>query len=213
MEVAATLTQPFPGAILTPCSGWSRVTFNGVLALDPKSGTVYSDDCLLEEIKCNPICTNLHYVFHPRWVCPPNQITGMHSTFSFVFLDPEGSITQTMAHTHLAMFGKAITFKKWQPRPPLMQCLCCHKFGHLLPYCPLPKDAVCCHIYGGNHHLGKHVTKCALAANHATLATCNCPIKCINCNQPGHLARDATCPAQEAYKTLAHDIVKATPPP
>jgi hypothetical protein len=213
LEASATLTQPFPGAILTPCSGWSRVTFNGVPALDPETGLIYSDACLLEEMRRNPLCANLHFVLLPRWVRPPDRISGMHSSFSFAFLDPDGSTTRTMARTHLAMFGKAITFKKWRPRPALMQCLRCHKFGHLPPRCPLPKDAIRCHLCGGNHRTVEHATKCAAAPGHAVPGTCDCPTKCINCGQEGHSARDTICPTRKSYKTPAHDTVESTPPP
>ena len=213
LEASTHLTQPFPGATLVPCSGWSRVTFNGVPAFDPESGEVYSGDRLLEESKRNPLCANLHVVLPPRWVCLAERITGQHSSFSFAFLDPDGGITHLMARTHLAMFGKAITFKKWRPRPPIMQCLRCHKLGHLPPRCPLPKDTIRCHICGSNHHAVDHATKCTMAANHTTQGVCDCQVKCINCDQLGHMARDATCKARDQFKIPAQDNVESTPPP
>jgi hypothetical protein len=213
LQVARQVTQPFPGARLVPATGWSRVTFNGVPTRDPESGSIYSSDRLLEEVKRNPLCSDLHFVLPPRWVRPAERINGPHSTFSFAFLDPEGDISLTMAHTHLAMFGKAITFKKWRPRPPLMQCMRCHGFGHLPPRCQLPKDAVRCHVCGGNHRAQEHGGKCKNAANHTHPDTCDCPTKCINCGQEGHTARDTVCPDRAPFKTPAQDIVESTPPP
>jgi hypothetical protein len=122
LEVSGHLLQPFPGATLVPVSGWSRVTFNGVPAFDPDTGEVYSSDRLLDEVKHNPLCSDLHIIFPPCWVRLAGCISGQHSSFSFAFLDLEGSTSCTMACTYLAMFRKAITFKKWRPRPPLMQC-------------------------------------------------------------------------------------------
>jgi hypothetical protein len=115
LEISHHLTQPFPGSHLVPCSGWSRVTFNGVPAFDPETNEVYTSECLLEEVKRNLLCTNLHFVLHPRWVRPAERISSQHSSFLFAFLDPEGDVSHTMARTHLAMFRKAITFKKWHP--------------------------------------------------------------------------------------------------
>jgi hypothetical protein len=188
------------------------VIFNGVLARDPKSGTIYLSDCLLEEVKCNPLCSNLHFVLPLQWVCLAECVTRPHSTFSFAFLDLEGDVSCTMAHTHLAMFGKAITFKKWWAHPPLMQCMQCHGFGHLPPCCQLPKDTIQCHICGGNHRAQEHGGKCKAVANHAQPDTCNCPTKCINCGQEGHMARDMVCPDHAPFRTPAQDVVKTTPP-
>jgi hypothetical protein len=140
-------------------------------------------------------------------------ISGQHSSFSFTFLDPDGDISCAMSQTHLAMFRKAITFRKWRPRPPLMQCGRCHKFSHLPPRCPLLKEAVWCPMCGGNHHKVEHMARCVNAANHTGPGTCNCPIKCINCGKDSHLARDVTCKAQIPFKTPAQNIIEATPPP
>jgi hypothetical protein len=65
LDVSDHLTQPFPSSCLVPMSGWSQVTFNGVPAFNPKSNEVYSSDHLLNEIKCNPLCSNLHFILHP----------------------------------------------------------------------------------------------------------------------------------------------------
>jgi hypothetical protein len=213
LTVSDHLVQPFPRSRLVPISGWSWVTFNGILAFNPESEEVYTSDHLLEEVKCNPLCSDLHFLLPPRWMRPSAHISGRHSSFSFAFLDPDDNISHAMSQTHLAMFGKVITFRKWRPRPPLMQCGWCHKFSHLPPWCPLPKEAVRCPICGGNHRKVEHAARCVNAANHAGLGTCNCPIKCINCGKDGHSARDVTCEARIPFKTLAQNIIEATPPP
>jgi Zinc knuckle len=140
-------------------------------------------------------------------------MSGQHSSFSFAFLDPEGDVSCAMARTYLVMFRKAITFKKWHPRPPLIQCTRCHKFGHLPPHYPLPKDAMQCHFCGGNHRSTEHVAKCASAVGHVTHNICDCPAKCINCGQEGHFARDVVCKARDPFRTPAQVSDESTPPP
>jgi hypothetical protein len=180
------LTQAFPRALLVPSTGLSKVTFNGVPTRDPDMTKFYTDQQLLSEVLHNPICTKLHFILQPCWLRPTQPSTGPLSSFSFTFLDPDGSITQAMARSHLAMFGKAITFKKWQVRPPILQCSHCHKLGHQGLHCQLPKDAWCCYLCGGNHCAGKHPQKCKRVSNHSTPDACDCPLECITCKEPGH---------------------------
>jgi hypothetical protein len=63
------------------------------------------------------------------------------------------------------MFRKAITPKRWQARPSILQCPHCHKLGHQGLCYPLPKDALCCHICGGNHWAADHTQKCSKAGS------------------------------------------------
>jgi hypothetical protein len=179
--------------------------FNGVPVMDLDTNKPYLEQQLISEISHNPICSNLHFLLQPRWLCPTPSLTTHYSSFSFAFLDPDGSITQTMAQSHLAMFGKAVTLKKWQDRPPIIQCPRCHRLGHHGPHCQLPKDALCCHLCGGNHHAAEHPQKCAKATNHNMEGKCDCPTSCIVCKKSGHTARDLSCPAQDAYKTPAYN--------
>jgi hypothetical protein len=180
---------------------------------NPLSNTLFFSTQLLDEVRHNLLCMDLHIVLSPQWVCPPKHTKGPQSSFLFTFLDLEGSTVSAMAQTHLAMFGKAFTFKKWKPRPLLMQCLRCHKFGHLPPRCPLPKDTICCAHCGDNHHTQDHTGKCKSTANHAIPDLCDCPITCINCGQEGHMARDTACPTHDSFKTPAQTVAKSTPPP
>jgi hypothetical protein len=205
LKEAQTLRQPFPGATLVPSSGLSKVTFNGVPTTDPATKEVFSGQQLLSEVRCNPICSDLHFILQPRWLRLAQSLTGPFSSISFAFLDPDGTITQAMMQSHLAMFRKAITLKKWQARPPILQCARYHQLGHQGPRCLLSKDALCCHLCGGNHRTSEHPLKCSKASSHHTQGTCDCPISCLIYKKPGHSARDLSCPTREAYKTPAHN--------
>jgi hypothetical protein len=203
LRESQTLTQPFPGANLVPSAGLSKVTFNGVPTRDPDVNEFFTELQLLSEVRRNPICSDLLFFLQPRWLRLTPTLNRPFLKPSFAFLDPDGSITQAMVTSHLAMFGKAITFKRWQVRPPILQCARCHSLGHQGLHCRLPKDALCCHWCGGNHRAAEHPLKCKKASDHATPGKCDCPVTCITCKEPGHSVRDPACPAREAYKVPA----------
>jgi hypothetical protein len=157
----------------------------------------------LSEIRRNPICSDLHIILQPYWIWPPQLIVGPHSSVFFAFLDPDGSLTQGLARSHLAMFSKEITFKKWLTRPPLVQCAHCHKLGHQGPLYTLPKEVLCCHLCGGNHRGLDHPYKCKQADRHAKAGTYDCLIICLNCKELGHSARDAACATWASFRSPA----------
>jgi hypothetical protein len=206
---AKTLTQPFPDVTLVPSKGLSKVTFNRVPTKDMQVNDFFNDQQLLCEVRCNPICVDLQFILLPWWLHPTQLETGPFSSLSFAFLDPNGSITLIMSKSHLAMFGKVITFKRWLVRPPMLQCPHCHKLGHQGAHCTLPKDALCCHLCGRNHQVAEHPLKCKHAKNHSTPGKCDCQVACIICKEAGHSARDLVCPAWNTYKVLAFN---AEPP-
>jgi hypothetical protein len=210
LRESQTLTQPFPGANLVPSTGLSKVTFNGVPTRDLDVNEFFTELQLLSKVRCNLICSDLLFFLQPQWLCLTQPSTGPFSSLSFTFLDPNGSITQAMVTLHLAMFSKAITFKRWQVRLPILQCTCCHTLGHQGLHCWLLKDALCCHWCSRNHRAAEHPLKCKKVSNHTTPGKCDCPITCITCKEPGHLVRDPACPAQEVYKVPAFNSTNLT---
>jgi hypothetical protein len=151
LKEAEMLMQPFPGATLVLSVGLSKVTFNRVPTRDPDVNEFFTAQQLLSKVKQNPLCTDLQFMLQPCWMWPTQPEMGPFSSISFTFLDPDGSIMQAMSRSHLAMFGKAITFKKWLVRPPILQYPHCHKLGHLGTCYQLSKDVLCCHLCSGNH--------------------------------------------------------------
>ena len=151
-QIAHILLQPFPGGILAPCSGWSWVIFHGTPVSDPDSDAMYTDEQLMEELVRNLICSRLQFILPLTWVCHCELITNDASSISFAFMDRDGEITKTMKKAHLAMFGKPVTFAKWVSCPPLSQCGRCHKLGHIMNCCSMPRDLVQCYKCGKGHN-------------------------------------------------------------
>ena len=206
-QIAHILLQPFPGRILAPCLGWSRVIFHGTPVSDPDSDAMYTDEQLMEELVRNPICSRLQFILPPTWVRHRELITSDASSISFAFVDRDGEITKTMKKAHLAMFGKPITFAKWVSRPPLSQCGRCHKLGHIMNRCSMPRDSVRCYKCGKGHNARDHDVLCPRAKSHRAHGTCDCEPQCLNCNEKGHYAIDISCKARNAFRIPARDSI------
>ena len=67
-QIAHILLQPFPNRVLTPCAGWSQVIFHRTPVSNPDCNAMYTNEQLLEEVVCNPICAKLHFILAPTWV-------------------------------------------------------------------------------------------------------------------------------------------------
>ena len=206
-QVSHILLQPFPGGILAPCSGWSRVIFHGTPVSDPDSDAMYTDEQLMEELVRNPICSRLQFILPPSWVRHRENITSDTSSISFAFVDRDGEITKTMKKAHLAMFGKPVTFAKWVSRPPLSQCGRCHKLGHIMNRCSMPRDSIRCYKCGKGHSARDHDVLCPRAKSHRVHGTCDCEPHCLNCNEKGHYAIDVSCKARNAFRIPARDSI------
>jgi hypothetical protein len=206
-QVAHILLQPFPGGILAPCSSWSRVIFHGTPVSDPDSDAMYTDEQLMQELVRNPICSRLQFILPPSWVRHREYITSDNSSISFAFVDRDGEITKTMKKAHLAMFGKPVTFAKWVSRPPLSQCGRCHKLGHIMNRCSMPRDSVRCYKCGKGHNAREHDILCPRAKSHKAHGTCDCEPQCLNCNEKGHYAIDVNCKARNAFRIPARDSI------
>jgi hypothetical protein len=206
-QVAHILLQPFPGGILAPCSGWSRVIFHGTPVSDPDCDAMYTNEQLMQELVRNPICSKLQFILSPSWVRHPDNIVSDTSSISFAFVDRDGEITKTMKKAHLAMFGKPVTFAKWVSRPPLSQCGRCHKLGHIMNRCPMPRDSVRCYKCGKGHNTREHDILCPRAKSHKAHGACDCEPHCLNCNEKGHYAIDVSCKARNAFRIPARDSI------
>ena len=206
-QITHILLQPFPGGILAPCSGWSRVIFHGTPVSDPDSDAMYTKEQLMEELVRNPICSRLHFILPPSWVRHPDNIFSDTSSISFAFVDRDGEITKTMKKAHLAMFGKPVTFAKWVSRPPLSQCGRCHKLGHIANHCSMLRDALRCYKCSKGHSAKDHDVSCPRAKSHKVHGACDCEPQCLICNEKGHYAIDVSCKARNAYHIPTCDSI------
>jgi hypothetical protein len=168
---------------------------------------MYTDEQLMEELVRNPICSKLRFILPPSWIRHPENIISDTSSISFAFVDRDGEITKTMKKAHLAMFGKPVTFAKWVSRPPLSQCGRCHKLGHIMNRCSMPRDSVRCYKCGKGHNARDHDILCPKAKSHKAHGTCDCEPQCLNCNEKGHYAIDVSCKARNAFRIPARDSI------
>ncbi|KAH9962493.1 hypothetical protein BGW80DRAFT_1463515 [Lactifluus volemus] len=211
------LLDPFPSASLVPNHAWSRLIFNGVPCYD-LDGTFYEDADLIAEIRKLPSLKTAHLTLAPRWLKPRDRILGNYSSATFAFSDPDHLITDTLFKSPLAMFGKAITVRKFVNRPPLTQCDRCWKLGHMAnqPACKLNQDTTRCYICGKSHNSVDHGAKCPHHKQHKDAGICDCRPKCINCGKEGHLCLDPLCPDRENFRRPTarrqDDAASAMPP-
>jgi hypothetical protein len=168
---------------------------------------MYTDEQLMEELFRNPICSNLQFILPPSWIRHRDHISSDTSSISFAFVDRDGEITKTMKKAHLAMFGKPVTFAKWVSRPPLSQCGRCHKLGHIMNRCSMPRDSVRCYKCGKGHNARERDVLCPRAKSHRAHGTCDCEPRCLNCNEKGHYAIDVICKARNAFRIPARDSI------
>lgn len=80
---------------------------------------------------------------------------------------------------HIKCYSELCRVSPYIPR--LLICHRCHKKGHMQKYCP--NEEVCSQC--GTQHT---MTECEAGSQH-----------CVTCNEKGHLATDAKCPAKEQH--------------
>jgi hypothetical protein len=197
------LLQPFHGTgQLRPSLGWTRLLAHGVPIKD-NDGLVFGPGALLDEIRALPGLDRVFFAMPPRWLKPIDRVQGHYSTVTFAISDPDGTVSNTLMRSRVALFGKEVLLKRWIDKPALVQCSRCHALGHskVSKACPLGKDSVKCHICGGAHKSEEHDKHCT--QKHAVAGICDCAVKCLNCLKTGHNCRDHRCPARELFRPKA----------
>ncbi|KAG9081579.1 hypothetical protein FRC07_014477, partial [Ceratobasidium sp. 392] len=103
--------------LVTRDVAWAKFMVSSVKAR-PEPGMPTS---LEEEVKAsfllNPSVQDLKITREPRWVRNPASITGAHSSFTFSFQDPDGSIGRVLVKSRLYVFGEPVHLKRWIDKP------------------------------------------------------------------------------------------------
>ncbi|KDN33186.1 hypothetical protein RSAG8_13723, partial [Rhizoctonia solani AG-8 WAC10335] len=98
---------------------WAKVHIANVPARDSPGSPVYSEKALDETLRLNPAIKDLHIVTPPKWIRPPDKITGTRTSAVLVFEDPDGSIARQLIKAPIFAFGSPITVKRWLATPPV----------------------------------------------------------------------------------------------
>jgi hypothetical protein len=123
---------------------------------------VFGPDKLLIEVCMLPGLKKAFFAMKPRWLRPIGLITTRYSSITFMFSDPDGSISNALIKGRPALFGKEVKIQKWVEKPLLMQCSRCHVLGHnkVSKACPLSHDSVKCYICRNAHSSDEHSQHC-----------------------------------------------------
>ena len=134
--------------LITQDLPWSKLILASVLTRRTPNGDIFSDKLLLEMLSLNPIIKKLTITQQPRWIWPPTAISGLKSSISFAFEDPDGTILKHLLKTRIFMFGAPVKPQKWHDKPRLRQCEKCWKLGHTSSGC---LKSTHCRICGNKH--------------------------------------------------------------
>ncbi|KAG9094306.1 hypothetical protein FS749_012742 [Ceratobasidium sp. UAMH 11750] len=97
---------------------WSKLLVSRVPArLEPDSPTLTEAELLTSFLHLNPSVSALKITRSPRWIRNPASITGVHSSFTFSFEDPDGSLARGLAKSSLFIFGVPVHLKRWTDKP------------------------------------------------------------------------------------------------
>ncbi|KAG8717285.1 hypothetical protein FRC09_014508 [Ceratobasidium sp. 395] len=111
-----TPTLHFP-LLITRDVAWTKLMVSSVNARPNPGAPTYSEEEVKASFLLNPAIQDLVITRDPRWVRNPASITGHHSSFTFLFQDPDGSIGRGLAKSRLFMFGEPVHLKRWTDKP------------------------------------------------------------------------------------------------
>ncbi|KAG8693700.1 hypothetical protein FRC09_010347 [Ceratobasidium sp. 395] len=96
---------------------WVKLMVSSVPARSTPGAPTYSEEEVKTSFMLNPAIKTLSITRAPRWVRNPASITGIHSSFTFSFEDPDGSLARSLAKSRLFMFGEPVHLKRWIDKP------------------------------------------------------------------------------------------------
>ncbi|QRV97802.1 hypothetical protein RhiJN_25821 [Ceratobasidium sp. AG-Ba] len=85
---------------------WSKFMVSSVPARLKSGEPTFSEEEVQASFPLNPAVKSLHIMRPPRWIRNPAAITGAHSSFTFSFQDPDGSLGRSLAKSRLFVFGE-----------------------------------------------------------------------------------------------------------
>ncbi|KAG8695047.1 hypothetical protein FRC09_009422 [Ceratobasidium sp. 395] len=116
LGTAPGLSRSFP-LLVTRDVPWAKLMVSSVPTRSTQTSPTYSEEEVKKSFLLNPAIQTLKITRAPRWVRNPASITGMHSSFTFSFEDPDGSLAQLLAKSDLFVLGEPVHLKRWINNP------------------------------------------------------------------------------------------------
>ncbi|KAG8721226.1 hypothetical protein FRC09_008228 [Ceratobasidium sp. 395] len=116
LSTAPGLSRSFP-LLVTRDVPWAKLMVSSVPTCSTQTSPTYSEEEVKKSFLLNPAIQTLKITRAPRWVRNPASITGMHSSFTFSFEDPDGSLARSLAKSDLFVLGKPVHLKRWIDNP------------------------------------------------------------------------------------------------
>ncbi|KAH8986976.1 hypothetical protein EDB86DRAFT_3082567 [Lactarius hatsudake] len=211
------LVKPLMAGQLVPNKGWTHGQIRDTNTSDG-SGQIYTNERLELELRRNPAFEDAIFCIAPHWQGSRHTVSSNpRGTVAFAYVDEDGSITAQARRDGIFLFNEKTNFVPVGDSPTIIMCGRCHRIGHATdsPACPLPVNALRCHICGGAHHSDDHAAHCPKP--HDKVGECRCLFPCLNC-KGNHNARSPRCPLKKGFAPpdLALPAAPATaaiPPP
>ncbi|KAG9122245.1 hypothetical protein FRC07_001467 [Ceratobasidium sp. 392] len=96
---------------------WVKLMVSSMPARPAPGAPSYSGEEVRNSFLLNPMVKQLSIMQAPQWIRNPASITGVHSSFTFSFEDPDGSLAQAIAKSRLFLFGEPVHLKRWTSKP------------------------------------------------------------------------------------------------
>lgn len=107
---------PYPPPVVARDIPWSKLMVSSVPARSGPNLPTHNEADVMASFLQNPSIAALKVTRPSRWVRNPASITGAHSSFTFSFEDPDGSIARQLAKYPLFVFGAPVHLKRWTER-------------------------------------------------------------------------------------------------
>ncbi|KAG9095887.1 hypothetical protein FRC06_009322 [Ceratobasidium sp. 370] len=113
----ALTTDMSPTPAITRDTPWSKLLVSSVPARSETGAPTHLEADVQASLLRNPAISALKITRPPRWIRNPASITGAHSSFTFSFEDPDGSLARQLAKSSLFIFGVPVHLRRWIDKP------------------------------------------------------------------------------------------------
>ncbi|KAG9073923.1 hypothetical protein FRC06_011071, partial [Ceratobasidium sp. 370] len=120
IPIVRTTLKPYrgrPPPVVDRDIPWSKLLVSSVPTRTEPEAPIFTEADVQASFLTNPSVSALKMTRMPRWIRNPALITGAHSSFTFSFEDPDGSLAHSLAKSSLFIFGVPVHLKRWVDKP------------------------------------------------------------------------------------------------